>query len=402
MWMGSIIAPPSAFASGQVLRDFEAAHPRKTCPEVQAEGSAASFVLRIAALCHIFPALLVFWLTFQLPSVAQSSNRAPKRPTYKVTDLGPIKTIASDLVPGLNSLGDVVIWRQNASQAFSPVLISGNQQLPLKIPQGYQNSFAYSLNDKRNAVGWANTTLNPVDSFSITHAFLFTHDQTTDLGTLGGSWSRAYAINNQDVIVGISELANKQQQAFQYAGGKMTPLPPLPGGQSSVAFAVNDAGTVVGGSEVPHAKSVKVEVHAVLWRNGEPTDLGILHPNSSSVAHAINNRDEVVGTADGSERKTVFLYRDGRMIDLGIQRARAFSINDRQQIVGTQQTGEDRHPHSQGFLWDHGKLYDLNTCLPKSSPYQIQEAFRINNAGQILAIGVFEEQLHALLLTPVK
>jgi probable HAF family extracellular repeat protein len=384
MWMGSIIAP---------LRDFDAAHSRK---------SAISFVLRIAALCHIFLAFLVFWLTFQVPSVAQSSNRAPKRPTYKVIDLGPIKTIASDLVPGLNSLGDVVIWRQNDSQAFSPLLISGQQQLPLKIPAGYQNSFAYSLNDKRNAVGWANTTLNPVDSFSITHAFLFTPDQATDLGTLGGSWSRAYAINNQNKIVGISDLANKQQQAFQYADGKMSPLPPLPGGQSSVAFAVNDAGTVVGGSEVPHTNSVKVEVHAVVWRNGVPTDMGVLHPNSSSVAHAVNNHDEIVGTADGPERKTVFLYRDGRMQDLGIQRARAFSINDRQQIVGTQQTGEERHPHSLGFLWERGKLYDLNTCLPKSSPYQIQEAFRINNAGQILAIGVFEEQMHALLLTPVK
>ncbi|HEV3037168.1 MAG TPA: DUF3466 family protein [Candidatus Angelobacter sp.] len=351
----------------------------------------------------LFLAIVMFMLPSQLASAVQKDGPSgSKQPRYNVTDLGPIKTIASDLVPGLNSLGDVVIWRQNDSLSFSPLLISGHQQLPLKIPQGYQNSFAYSLNDKRNAAGWANTTLNPVDSFSITHAFLFTRDQATDLGTLGGSWSRAYAINNRDTIIGISESANQQQQAFQYVDGKMSPLPPLPGGQSSVAFAVNDAGTVVGGSEVPHTNSVKVEVHAVLWRNGVPTDLGVLHPNSSSVAHAVNNHNEVVGTADGPERKTVFLYRDGRMLDLGIQRARAFSINDQRQIVGTQQTGEDRHPHSQGFLWDHGKLYDLNTCLPKSSPYQIQEAFRINNAGQILAIGVFEEQLHALLLTPSK
>jgi probable HAF family extracellular repeat protein len=271
----------------------------------------------------------------------------------------------------------------------------------LKIPQGYQNSFAYSINDKKNSVGWANTTLNPVDSFSITHAFLFTHDQATDLGTLGGNWSRAYAINNQDVIIGISELVNKQQEAFWYVDGKMSPLAPLAGGESSVAFAVNDRGTVVGGSEVPHTNSVKVAVHAVLWRNGVPTDIGVLQPNGSSVAHAINNHDEVVGTADGLAGKTVFLYNNGRMSDLGIQRGRAFAINDKRQIVGTQQVGEDRHPHSLGFLWQHGNFYDLSNCLPKGSPYHIQEAFRINNAGQILSTGVYKEQLHALLLKPV-
>ena len=365
--------------------------PRQQCPWRPSRRAGLALIADVTIL-------FILLLISQPAAVAQGSRSSA--PRYKVSDLGPIQTIASDLVPGLNSSGDAVIWRQDESLAFAPVLISGHQQIPLKIPQGYRNSFAYSINDKRNAVGWANTTLNPVDSLSITHAFLFAHDQATDLGTLGGSSSRAYAINNRDMIVGVSELANQQQQAFRYVDGKMSPLAPLPGGQSSVAFAVNDQGTVVGGSEVPHTESVKVAVHAVLWRNGVPSDIGVLRPNGNSVAHAINNHDEVVGTADGLAGKTVFLYRNGRMSDLGIQRGRAFAINDKGQVVGTQQVGEDRHPHSLGFLWDHGNLYDLNGCLPKSSPYHIQEAFRINNAGQILGAGVFEDQLHALLLTP--
>lgn len=357
---------------------------------------------RRAGMPLIASATVLFVLISVLSSqpVAAAQRSKKRVPRYEVSDLGLIPAIASDIVPGLNSLGDAVIWRQAESLAFAPLLISGHQQMALKIPQGYQNSFAYSINDKGSAVGWANTTLNPVDSFSVTHAFLFAHDQASDLGTLGGDWSRAYAINNQDVIVGISELANKQQQAFQYVEGKMSPLPPIPGGQSSVAFAINDQGTIVGGSEVPHTNSVKVAVHAVLWRNGVPTDMGVLRPNGNSVAHAVNNHDETVGTADGLAGKTVFLYRNGRMLDLGIQRGRAFAINDKRQIVGTQQVGEERHPHSLGFLWEHGTFYDLNDCLPKGSPYHIQQAFRINDAGQILAVGVFEDQLHALLLTP--
>ena len=97
----------------------------------------------------------------------------------------------------------------------------------------------------RNAAGWANTTLNPVDSFSITHAFLFAHDQTTDLGTLGGSWSRAYAINNQDVIAGAFQ-SETGERAFVARGQSFTPLDPLAGDAFSRAVDINDDGIIVG------------------------------------------------------------------------------------------------------------------------------------------------------------
>jgi probable HAF family extracellular repeat protein len=323
-------------------------------------------------------------------------------PRYQVVDLGPIQRLASDLAPGLNSHGDMVVWRQNESMAFAPVLWTGREPKMLGIPAGYRNSFAYSVNDSRNAVGWANTTLNPVDSFSVVHAIMLNERGVTDLGTLGGSWSRAYAINDHDVIVGVSELATKQRRAFRYVEGRMSELSPLAGGKSSIAFGINETGSVAGGSEVPHGDSVRMAVHAVLWRDGTPTDLGSLSANGSSLAYAVNNRDEAVGKADLAAGETAFLYSNGKMLDLGIEAGHAFAINDRRQIVGSQQIGEERHPHSTGFLWDNGAFYDLNSCLPEGSPYRIQGAFRINNAGQIAAIGIFKDQLHALLLTPMK
>ena len=102
------------------------------------------------------------------------------------------------------------------------------------------------------------------------------------------------------------------------------------------------------------------------------------------------------------DKETAFLYSNGRMIDLGIKEGRAFGINDERQIVGLQQMGEERHPHSIGFLWEKDTMYDLNQCLPKDSPYHIQGAFRINNAGQIAAMGVAGNELHILLLTPLR
>lgn len=332
---------------------------------------------------------------------AAGQHHAPAGPRYEVSDLGPIQRLASDLAPGLNSQGAAVVWRKNEAGTFSPVLWSGSQQKVLETPAGYSNSFAYSVNDSGNAVGWANTTLNPVDTFSVVHATMVNDQGSKDLGTLGGKWSRAYAINNSNQVVGVSELATKESRAFLYFNGKMSELAPLPGGESSTAFGLNDAGVIVGGSSVPHPASIRMAIHAVLWRDGVPIDLGVLRTNGSSLAFAVNSRNDVVGKADSGDGETAFLYSDGQMKDLQIEGGHAFGINDNRQIVGSQETGEERHPHFVGFLWDKGTFYDLNSCLPEGSGFSIQGAFRINNAGQIAAIGTYNNELHALLLTPV-
>lgn len=331
---------------------------------------------------------------------AGKHKESRESPKFEVTDLGAVRRLAADLAPGLNSKGDVVIWRQSESMTFAPVLWTSGQAKRLDIPSGYHNGFAYAVNDSGNAVGWANAALNPVDSFSLFHAVMLSERGATDLGTLGGRWSRAYAINNHDVIVGLSEMANKRQLAFQYEKGKMSELPPPGSGTFSIAFALNDSGTVVGGADVPHQGS-KMMVHAVLWRHGVPEDLGSLSPDGNSLAYAINNQDEVVGKSDVGPDETAFLYSGGRMTDLGMKGGRALGINDKRQIVGIQKMGE-RHPHVAGFLWENGTFYDLNQCLPKGSLYFIDGAFGINNAGQIVAIGVSGSEMHALLLTPVK
>ncbi len=332
---------------------------------------------------------------------SSTPDPAVRAPRFEVSDLGPLQKLASDLAPGLNSKGDVVVWRQSESLSFATVLWTGGRPKTLETPSGYRNSFAYSVNDNGNAAGWANTTLNPVDSFSIVHAVMLSDHGDTDLGTLGGRWSRAYGINNHDVMVGVSELVNKQQRAFQYTKGKMSELAPLAGSKTSIAFAINDAGVVVGGAELPQPDSGKMVIHAVRWRDGVPEDLGALSAKGGSLAYAVNSHNEVVGKADVGEEETAFLYRSGHMTSLGPRGGRAFGINDQGQIVGVQRMGEE-HPHVTGFLWEAGKLYDLDRCLPAHSPYSIKGAFRINNAGQIAAIGLLGSELHALLLTPEK
>src|SRR5436190_23301952 len=66
----------------------------------------------------------------------------------------------------------------------------------------------------------------------------------TDLGTLGGSASQAYAINNAALIVGASVTADGSSHAFLFSNGSMSDL----GIRStlSVATAANESGQIGG------------------------------------------------------------------------------------------------------------------------------------------------------------
>jgi probable HAF family extracellular repeat protein len=70
-----------------------------------------------------------------------------------------------------------------------------------------------------------------------------------DLGTLGGTLSRAYAINASGQVAGASTTATGATHAFLWTPGQgMQDLGTLGGGPSSTARGINDQGQVVGGS----------------------------------------------------------------------------------------------------------------------------------------------------------
>src|SRR5438128_10677206 len=74
----------------------------------------------------------------------------------------------------------------------------------------------------------------------------------SDLGTLGGSQSLAWDINDSGQIVGESTTADGETHAFLYTGGTMTDLAALPFGdpgvrsRTSSARAINASGQLVG------------------------------------------------------------------------------------------------------------------------------------------------------------
>lgn len=185
----------------------------------------------------------------------------------------------------------------------------------------------------------------------------------TDLGTLGGTYSEAVAINEPGQVIGNSQTTKGFGHAFIWESGRIRDLGTL-GGHVTTALAVNGRGQVVGWSDTRAGKE-----HAFLWTQGKMRDLGTLGGTRSD-ALAINERQQVVGWAETKSGAVhAFLWQKGRMRDLGTlggRQSEALAINEHGQIVGrcdsskVPDTGREGQWKGRACLWQAGKVVNLD------------------------------------------
>lgn len=241
-----------------------------------------------------------------------------------ITDLGTLGEDVSSMAFGINDHGQVV-GRSIGADAYRAVLWTGGSVVDMGLGN---NSSANAIN---------NSTQVAATSFSSTSGqTVLWNDDGPPTNLFQSSFLRP-GINNAGQVVG--ESGNR---AVVSSGGVTTTLAALPGSSSSYAYAINDAGQVVGDSVVCGACNDR----ATLWDGGTAFDLGTLG-GADSLAVDINNVSQIVGmstTFAGGYHAT--LWSDGAIFDLnsflaagalasGVLLNTAYGINDSGWIVGT-------------------------------------------------------------------
>ena len=189
-----------------------------------------------------------------------------------------------------------------------------------------------------------------------------------DLGTLGGTFSWALAINGAGEVTGYSTIAGDEAyHAFRFHHGALEDLAPLPGQPLAQGLAIAPDGRVAGFSGRLGFGDVPAMFRAVISdRAGVFSDLGVLPGFADSYAFGVNPRGQVVGRSCTGVFVTLcravrFHPAGGPPDDLGTlggANSSASAIDPRGRIVGDANTAKGR---DHAFLLDDRGMHDLGT-----------------------------------------
>jgi probable HAF family extracellular repeat protein len=329
--------------------------------------------------------LLLISCFFSPPGVAQTvsthADKVSDYPRFELFDLGTLggpnsltatqaqlvdkrgEVIANADTPSLAPPGDVVSNRDGfASRAF----VSHNGITTFFGTLGGASSGAFAISDRGEIVGGADTgPTDPATGLTEAHGAIFRRDGTVvDLGTLGGTQSVAFAVNNHGDI----------------AGGSSNLVPVNPQFSIGLSFGAFAAAT---------------QSHATLWdRAGVIHDLGTLG-GSGSFAAFLNEQGQAAGISFTSNDAAIhpFVTVQGNMVDVGTLGGSVANIdwlNNRGEAVGRADlTGFPSPLISHAFLWD-GAIHDLGTLGGPDS-----EAFWINDDGDAVGVSDLPNTVHA-------
>jgi probable HAF family extracellular repeat protein len=239
---------------------------------------------------------------------------------------------------------------------------------------GGRYSYATAINEGGSVAGNLGTVAGAE------HAFLYQHGVMHDIGV-----AFAAGMNASGAVVGRKTASDGSgATGFVYRNGVLNELGRLGSGNMSMAAAINDAGQVVGESNI--AVDGQVPTHPYLYDGVTLHDLGTLASCGVNSAVVINNAGQVAGYSEAQDGLMhAFFYEHGVMSDLGSFGGLDITIggmNQHGQVVGT---GNTRDGPDVAFISSDGALVDLNTLVDPALGWRITSAIDINDHGQIIA-----------------
>jgi probable HAF family extracellular repeat protein len=300
---------------------------------------------------------------------------------------GPIYTLAD-----LGTLG-------GAMAAATSVNDLGQAAGTMVDPSGYMHAFSSSLSltsaaNEAEAAGINNGGQVAGTQFvnQVAYATVWNNGVPT---TLAGAGSFALAINSKGDVAGML-VNNGQGNAFVTQNGTVIDLGSFDGGSWSSAYALNDQGQAAGYGMISNG-----DFRGFIWTPGQGyTALGTLG-GFNSYAMAINNSGQVAGSAQtASGYSHAFEFSGGTMTDLGTLggvASYAYGINDSGSVVGYSWTAGNTT--TDGFIDEDGVMLDINSLLIDAPGWQITALYGINSSNQVVGVGVLNGVEHAVLLT---
>jgi probable HAF family extracellular repeat protein len=342
--------------------------------------------------------------------------------SYSLEDLGVVKEMEYSEAAAINNQGNVTgtAYKGQETCAF-------HYSYKFMADAGGLNSRGFGISSTNLVVGDNFFFTGPM---AISHAAIFSGGVAKDLGVLKDQlFSRANGINAMGQVVGFSgrerDSDNSRAFVWSYQTG-MVDIGTL-GGSYAQAYAINDAGFITGTSQT---WATVLTTHAFIHRpialasRERMRDLGVLG-GLSSYGMAINSYNHVAGYSTiktNDDRVHAFLHDGKSMIDLGSlggignrwgsDVSVALGVNNWDQVVGyTYLPAVGEMPIQQvAFIWSRdgyggGKMVNLNKLVNETGKnYLLVSAAGINDNGQILANAYHIENggVHAVLLTPMK
>jgi probable HAF family extracellular repeat protein len=377
-----------------------------------------SSVLIVAGVCGCGTDTTVVPLPERSPPLASLAHDGPEI-VYEIIKLPP-NTGTLSRGAGINGQGSVAgysdldtgarhaaLWRHGVLEDLGTLSDARDANSNVQWPGINDNGMIVGISHtaKKDTLGetWSCAAFMAFKGYTCV-GFIWDGGRMQALPTFGGDNGFATGVNNRGQVVGWAETRERSTTCnppqklnflaaiWERKQGTMRALRPVEGDVATAATGINDRGEVVGISgDCDVAVGRKSARYAVLWdKKGNPHILGNLGGAYWHTPNAINDNGDVVGfsnppggTADNFIPHAFLWTKERGIEDLktldGDATSQARGINARRQVVGV----SSGPGGSRAFLWEDGKIKDLNAMVEPGFPDRLISAQGITNDGRI-------------------